>query len=67
MSNNAGLPSWVVIDPLIQSWLIEDIGRGDRTTQGLLAGKASTVKAVWMAKAPGIVVGLLLASRVFVL
>ncbi len=65
MSNVAGLPPWVVINPLLQSWLVEDIGRGDRTTQGLLSGKASTVKAVWVAKAPGIVVGLLLASRVF--
>jgi nicotinate-nucleotide pyrophosphorylase (carboxylating) len=65
VSNVAGLPPWVVIDPLIQSWLIEDIGRGDRTTQGLLAGKANTVKALWVAKAPGIVVGLPLAKRVF--
>lgn len=65
MSNVAGLPPWMVIDPLIQSWLIEDIGRGDRTTQGLLAGKASIVKAHWVAKASGIVAGLPLASRVF--
>lgn len=65
MSNVAGLPPWVVIDPLIQSWLVEDIGRGDRTTQGLLAGKANTVKALWVAKASGIVVGLPLAKRVF--
>ncbi|WP_009630890.1 carboxylating nicotinate-nucleotide diphosphorylase [Synechocystis sp. PCC 7509] len=65
MSNVAGLPPWIVLDPLIQSWLIEDIGRGDRTTQGLLAGKASSIKAVWVAKAPGVVAGLPLASRVF--
>jgi nicotinate-nucleotide pyrophosphorylase (carboxylating) len=65
VSNVAGLPPWIVIDPLIQSWLIEDIGRGDRTTQGLLAGKASIVKAQWVAKASGIVAGLPLASRVF--
>lgn len=65
MSNVAGLPPWIVIDPLIQSWLIEDIGRGDHTTQGLLAGKASIVKAQWVVKASGIVAGLPLASRVF--
>ena len=65
MTNVAGLPPWIVIDPLIQGWLIEDIGRGDRTTQGLLAGKASAVKAHWVAKASGIVVGLPLANRVF--
>jgi nicotinate-nucleotide pyrophosphorylase (carboxylating) len=65
VSNVAGLPPWIVLDPLIQSWLIEDIGRGDRTTQGLLAGKVSTVKALWVAKASGIVVGLPIAKRVF--
>ena len=65
MSNVAGLPPWVVIDPLIQSWLIEDIGRGDRTTQCLLAGQASIVKAELVVKASGIVGGLPLASRVF--
>lgn len=65
MSKVAGLPPWVVIDPLIQSWLVEDIGRGDRTTQCLLAGKASIVKAELVAKASGIVGGLPLASRVF--
>ena len=65
MSNVTGLPPWVVLDPIIQSWLIEDIGRGDRTTQGLMAGKASIVKAELVAKASGIVGGLPLASRVF--
>lgn len=65
MNNVAGLPPWVVIDPLIQNWLIEDIGRGDRTVQGLLAGKASKVKAQWVAKASGVIVGLPLANRVF--
>ncbi len=61
----AGLPPWIVMDSLIQSWLVEDIGRGDRTTQGLLAGKASNATAEWIAKASGIVVGLPLANRVF--
>lgn len=65
MSNAAVLPHWITLDPLLQSWLIEDIGRGDRTTQGLLTGKASTVQALWVAKASGIVAGLPLANRVF--
>jgi nicotinate-nucleotide pyrophosphorylase (carboxylating) len=65
VSNVAGLPPWVVIDPLLQSWLVEDIGRGDRTTQGVLVGKTNTVKALWVAKAPGIVIGLSIAKRVF--
>lgn len=65
MSKVAGLPPWIVLDPIIKSWLIEDIGRGDRTTQGLLAEKTNIVKAQWVAKASGIVVGLPIAERVF--
>lgn len=59
------LPPWLVIDPLLQGWLLEDIGRGDRTTQALLAEDSKTGQAQWIAKAPGIVAGLPLAARVF--
>ncbi len=24
------LPPWLVLDPLLRAWLLEDIGRGDR-------------------------------------
>lgn len=62
MNNFGVLPPWLLIDPLLRSWLLEDIGRGDRTTQALInkAGQGS-----WIAKAPGVIAGLPLAARVF--
>ena len=65
MSNVAGLPPWIVLDPLIQSWLIEDIGRGDRTTNTLLVENVALGSAKWIAKASGIIAGLPVAARVF--
>ncbi|MFE4107729.1 carboxylating nicotinate-nucleotide diphosphorylase [Almyronema epifaneia] len=59
------LPSWLVLDPLLQSWLLEDIGRGDRTTQGLLGERSQMSKAVWIAKQPGVIAGLEVAARIF--
>ncbi len=59
------LPPWLVIDPLLQGWLLEDIGRGDRTTQALLAEDSKEGQAKWIAKASGIIAGLPLAARVF--
>ncbi|WP_346016644.1 carboxylating nicotinate-nucleotide diphosphorylase [Chroococcidiopsis sp. CCMEE 29] len=58
------LPPLLVLDPLLRSWLLEDIGRGDRTTQGLL-GKFRSAQAEWVAKAPGVIAGLPMAARVF--
>lgn len=58
------LPPLLVLDPLLHSWLLEDIGRGDHTTQGLLAAEV-TAPAEWVAKAPGIIAGLPIAARVF--
>ncbi|MGB0563840.1 MAG: carboxylating nicotinate-nucleotide diphosphorylase [Spirulinaceae cyanobacterium] len=60
-------PSWFLIDPLIETWLIEDIGRGDRTTQAIFPNPGSTPKgqATWIAKQKGIVAGLPIAERVF--
>ena len=57
------LPPWLVLDPLLNSWLQEDIGRGDRSTQGLQLSKPG--KAVWVAKERGTIAGLTLAGRVF--
>ncbi len=65
MSNIAVLPPWIVLDPLLHSWLLEDIGRGDRTTGSLLAGQMGIGQADWTAKQAGVVAGLLIASRVF--
>lgn len=59
------LPSWIVLDGVLQSWLLEDIGRGDRTTQSLLAGEVRVGRADWVAKESGIVAGLPIAARVF--
>lgn len=59
------LPNWIVLDSLLKSWLIEDIGRGDQTTRGL--GDIANEKggAYWVAKEEGVVAGLPVARRVF--
>jgi nicotinate-nucleotide pyrophosphorylase (carboxylating) len=54
-----------VLYQLLQSWLLEDIGRGDRTTQSLLFQNPTDKEAKWIAKAPGIIAGLPIAARVF--
>ena len=60
------LPPFIVLDPILQDWLREDIGRGDRSTSGLFPdGNAPIGKAVWTAKADGVVAGLPIAARVF--
>ncbi|WP_353931827.1 carboxylating nicotinate-nucleotide diphosphorylase [Okeanomitos corallinicola TIOX110] len=66
MNNFIGvLPPFLVLDQFLQSWLMEDIGRGDRTTQSLLSPNTKTGQAKWVAKAPGIIAGLPVAARVF--
>jgi nicotinate-nucleotide pyrophosphorylase (carboxylating) len=59
------LPPWLVLDPLLRGWLLEDIGRGDRTTNTLLVEGVTSGTAKWIAKAPGIITGLPVAARVF--
>jgi len=61
----AVLPPWLLLDSLLHSWLLEDIGRGDRTTQGLFLEEGSKAQAQWVAKAPGMIAGLPVAARVF--
>lgn len=65
MSLSAALPPWLVLDPLLHSWLLEDIGRGDRTTGSLFKGEVSFGQAEWIAKEAGIIAGLPVAARVF--
>ena len=65
MQSIATLPSWIILDPMLQAWLQEDIGRGDRTTQNLLLENRPPVNAEWIAKQPGIIAGLPVASRIF--
>ncbi len=57
------IPSAIILDPLLTVWLQEDIGRGDRTTDGL--GLEEIRSANWVAKAKGVVAGLPIAGRVF--
>ncbi|MEH2274275.1 MAG: carboxylating nicotinate-nucleotide diphosphorylase [Nostoc sp.] len=63
--NSAVLPPWLVLDPLLRGWLLEDIGRGDRTTNTLLVEDVTLGSAKWIAKASGIITGLTVAARVF--
>jgi nicotinate-nucleotide pyrophosphorylase (carboxylating) len=65
MLDTAMLPPLIVLDPLLKSWLLEDIGRGDRTTQGIFPDSIARGKAQWIAKETGVIAGLPLAARVF--
>ncbi len=65
MAQSAILPPWIAIDPILETWLREDIGRGDRTTQALMAGGLSQKSGKWIAKESGVIAGLPLAARVF--
>lgn len=62
-----GLPPFLVLDPLLKGWLLEDIGRGDRSTQFLFPAGIKVGTARWVAKESGVVAGLTLAARVFYL
>ncbi len=64
---NAVLPPFILLDRLLQDWLLEDIGRGDRTTQALWLETPPMGQATWTAKEAGIIAGLPIAARVFVL
>ncbi|QDL12010.1 carboxylating nicotinate-nucleotide diphosphorylase [Brasilonema octagenarum UFV-E1] len=63
MSHFGVLPPRLVLDRLLHDWLLEDIGRGDRTTQALITKEVRQAK--WMAKASGVIAGLPIAARVF--
>jgi nicotinate-nucleotide pyrophosphorylase (carboxylating) len=63
--NTAVLPPFLLLDQLLQDWLLEDIGRGDRTTQSLFNGASPLGKAQWIVKEAGIIAGLPIAARVF--
>ncbi len=62
-NSKAVLPPSLILDQLLQGWLVEDIGRGDRTTQSLITNRHS--QAVWIAKEEGVIAGLSIAARVF--
>jgi nicotinate-nucleotide pyrophosphorylase (carboxylating) len=58
------LPPWILLDTHLTQWLQEDIGRGDRSTQGL-PNIDRTTTAVWIAKEQGVIAALPVAKRVF--
>ncbi|MBI4782801.1 MAG: carboxylating nicotinate-nucleotide diphosphorylase [Oscillatoriophycideae cyanobacterium NC_groundwater_1537_Pr4_S-0.65um_50_18] len=64
-TQTAVLPSFLILDQLLQAWLLEDIGRGDRTTQSLFASGSKPGKAQWIVKEAGVIAGLPIAARVF--
>lgn len=59
------LPPPLLLDRLLQDWLLEDIGRGDRTTQSLFNVTPPQGKAQWIVKEAGVIAGLPIAARVF--
>ena len=69
--SNPILPPFLVLDRPLKDWLLEDIGRGDRTTQSLLLAGTQQNHAIgvakWVAKEDGVVAGLPIAARVFYL
>ena len=61
----ASLPFLIIVDRLLQDWLLEDIGRGDFTTEGLFGSENKIERAIWVIKEDGVVAGLPIAARVF--
>jgi nicotinate-nucleotide pyrophosphorylase (carboxylating) len=59
------LPPAIALDPLLQQWLLEDLGRGDRTTDAILSGANTAGVAELRLKQDGVVAGLPLLERVF--
>ncbi|MDJ1168650.1 carboxylating nicotinate-nucleotide diphosphorylase [Roseofilum sp. BLCC_M154] len=65
MSSTVLMPVTLGLDGWLKDWLMEDIGRGDRTTQGLNLTSKQPIEGQWTAKAFGRVAGLPIANRVF--
>jgi nicotinate-nucleotide pyrophosphorylase (carboxylating) len=61
---NPTLPPWIVLDDHLTRWLQEDIGRSDRSTQGL-PNIDRVATASWIAKESGLIAALPVAKRVF--
>jgi nicotinate-nucleotide pyrophosphorylase (carboxylating) len=58
------LPPWIILDAHLRQWLQEDIGRGDRSTQGL-PNIDRVATATWIAKEAGVIAALPISKRVF--
>lgn len=61
----AVLPPNILLDESLKNWLLEDIGRGDRSTAGLFLTKKVPGNAIWIVKEAGVIAGLPIAARVF--
>jgi nicotinate-nucleotide pyrophosphorylase (carboxylating) len=61
----AVLPPNILLDELLKNWLLEDIGRGDRSTAGLFSTQIVPGNARWIVKEQGVMAGLPIAARVF--
>ncbi len=61
------IPSGLILDSFIRDWLLEDIGKGDRTTDGIFGLESPVGKAHWLLKEEGVIAGLPIAQRVFTL
>lgn len=59
------LPFLIIVDRLLQDWLLEDVGRGDFTTEGLFGSEDKVERAIWVVKEDGVVAGLPIAAKVF--
>jgi len=59
------LPPFLVLDQLLQGWLLEDIGRGDRSTSPLFTDQAPLGRAEWVVKEAGVIAGLPIAAKAF--
>ena len=59
------LPPWIVLDSLLHNWLLEDIGRGDRTTSALFPANSIQGTAKWVVEEAGVIAGLPIADRTF--
>ncbi len=62
---SAILPPPLILDPLLRQWLLEDTGRGDRTTASIFPNSAEKGKAHWLMKEDGVIAGLPIAVRAF--
>ncbi len=62
----AVVPPKIILDNLLKDWLLEDIGRGDRTTSGLFSAD-EVIPGIghWLVKESGVIAGLPIAARVF--
>ncbi|HBE21116.1 MAG TPA: carboxylating nicotinate-nucleotide diphosphorylase [Cyanobacteria bacterium UBA11149] len=65
MMQIATLPHSILLEPFLRSWLLEDMGRGDRTTQALFGSNVEFGEAHWSAKEAGTIAGLPIAMMVF--